>query len=164
MEPNNLETPQTLKAKPAPPEAAGWHEYLRKQKEDSPQRLEEAAKFLAGMVAITLSIVATTLEKMLALNGGLTKCCLAVWLCSLVLAFLVVFPLPYKIVKESAESIAAMHRKTVLFKYRVLVLSMLLFVAALVMLLFIFFGNQPAVNASPVTIPLGDTLPQIITN
>lgn len=94
MEQHNPETPQPIPAKPAPPGVAEWHEYLRKQKEESPQRLEEAAKFLSGMVAITLSIVATTIDKQLALNATLTKACLICWLLSLVLAFLVVFPFP----------------------------------------------------------------------
>lgn len=152
-----------VKARPAPPEAEKWHDYLRRQKEESPQRLEEAAKFLSGMIAITLSIVATAIEKLLAMNAALTKWCLVTWLLSLVAAFLVVFPIPYKIVKDSSESIATMHRKSVVFKYTLLVVSMILFIAALVMLLVIFTSNSTATTGSgkglPLSVPGLDTLP-----
>lgn len=163
MKLNNFENFQTIQAQPAPPGAAEWHEYLRKQKEESPQRLEEAAKFLSGMVAITLSIVATTIDKQLALNAALTKACLICWLLSLVLAFLVVFPFPYKIVKDSSESIARMHARSLRRKYVLLVASMVLFVAALFMLVLIFTGGSTLTTTlpeMPVMAPGNDTLPQ----
>lgn len=151
----------TIKATPAPPEAQHWHEYLRRQKEDSPQRLEEAAKFLSGMIAITLSIVATAIEKLLAMNAALTKWCLVTWLFALVMAFVVVFPIPYKIVTGSSESIAAMHRKSVVFKYTFLVISMVLFLAALVMLLIILTSNTHITGVKEIPLPVmgRDTMP-----
>lgn len=155
---NNRNIP---KAEPAHPEAEAWHEYFRKQREESPQRLEEAAKFLSGMIAITLSIVATTIDKQLTLNPALTRACLLCWLLSLILAFLVVFPLPYKIVKNSAQSIARTHRKTVFFKYIVLALSVSLFMAALVILVIILTGNTGGnvLKDVPRLILSKDTLP-----
>ena len=129
--------PQPIKARPAGPEAESWHEYRRKNRQEEPQRLEEAAKFLAGMISIALTIFLGMLdEKLLAgqLPAGGIAATLAAWVLSLILAFLVLFPRSYRFAAQSAEDIERMHQRVVRYKYWLLVFSVLLFLFAIIML------------------------------
>ena len=41
----------------ASPEKRAWREHLIKMRQEEPLRLEEAAKFLAGMISISLAVL-----------------------------------------------------------------------------------------------------------
>jgi hypothetical protein len=130
-----------LPSRPASPEAQAWHAHLRKVREEEPQRLEEAAKFLAGMISISLSLLLDINETGLAgkdyLPGIATG--ITLWLLSLLSAFLVLFPWGYRFVEGSAESIAQMHRRVVRVKRGFLIASTLLFTTALALLSLVYF-------------------------
>jgi glucan phosphoethanolaminetransferase (alkaline phosphatase superfamily) len=128
---------QPIKAKPATPANEQWLAYLQEQQEQTPLRLEEAAKFLSGMIAICLSIVTTTLDKQLVKAPCLTTLCMVTWLLSLCAAFLVIFPKKYNLVKNAPETIEKAHHQSVQWKYTCLIISVILFVAALVMLVIV---------------------------
>jgi Ca2+/Na+ antiporter len=127
-----------LQAQPAPPEAAHWLAYLRQQREQTPQRLEEAAKFLSGMVSISFTIVAANIATQLAAHQGLSIAMLLTWLLSLFFAFWVIFPKQYKVVSNAADSIKAMHQQSVSNKYKLLAISVVLFFIALSLLFLLY--------------------------
>ena len=127
------EPPTPLPSQPASEAQKAWHAYLRQTQQEEPQRLEEAAKFLAGMISISLSILLKINEKAFAgvsylgwIVAGIT-----LWLLSLLCAFLVLFPWGYRYHEGSAASIVQMHRRAVRRKRGFLIAAALLFTTAL---------------------------------
>lgn len=107
-----------------------WHNYHRSVQEETPKRLEEAAKVLTGVIALTFTLLLgnkelkSSAELLIAFSTGL-------WLLSLVLAFLVVFPRRYKYVSRSSEDIRNMHQRVVRWKFGLLVVSVALYLVAM---------------------------------
>lgn len=130
-----MEEAKIVKSKKPPKDAEEWFEYIREVERKALERLEDAAKFIATMIAISLSIF-------LAVNktgGDLVinwpfKIALAAWILSLLLAFLVLFPFRYRCLSTSVKSIKTMHKRILRTKWILLILSSLLFFAALVIL------------------------------
>ena len=58
-------TPEELILIGRPPDEAdkAWRAWVRKNREDAPQRLEEAAKYLSGMISICFTIFLSVHEK-----------------------------------------------------------------------------------------------------
>ena len=130
----------TIGEKPAP-DTESWYEYTWKEQQQTPNRIEDAAKFLATMISLSLSIFAA-LGKSMFESGhvpGLVKAALVLWLSALVCSFLVLFPWRYRFAKDSVQSFKAMHKKLVRVKYSLLALGLILFLAALSILTAIFF-------------------------
>lgn len=92
-----------------------WQKYLQEQEAKEGERLEDAAKFLSGMISISLTIFlklnarpgATLTE------GYLASAVAVLWLLSLVAAFFVLFPFRYPIREEAPDSIQKMHHRMV---------------------------------------------------
>lgn len=123
----------TLQAKKATPEAQKWHDYQLATRQKEPERIEDAAKYLSGMISISLTIfLAVNPDTFKEAPAGTALITAATfWLLSLLASFLVLFPVPYKYNRTSAEDIERMHNKTVRYKYFWLVLSASCFVVAL---------------------------------
>ena len=51
-----MEEKQTLQSQPTGPDTEKWHEFLIKEQQETPKRLEEAAKTLTGIISITLAL------------------------------------------------------------------------------------------------------------
>ncbi len=141
---DKTDAPKKIKASYASSETRSWHEYVRKSRQEEPKRLEDAAKFLAGMISISLTIFLDLNEK--AFEGmessTVTSVIVIAWLLSLLSAFLVLFPTPYRFAKNSAEDIEKMQRKVVKNKQRLLYVSAALFMFALGMLAFIYIQSK----------------------
>ena len=132
--------PEPLRGRFATPEEEAWQTFRRQSEQETPKRLEEAAKFLSGMISIAFTIF---------LSGGqavfqkpedktlLTIACVC-WLLSLVLTFLVIFPFRWRQASRSAESIERVHRASVRLKYGLLVAGTALFLLALGLLGWVF--------------------------
>jgi hypothetical protein len=135
-----MEEKNVVKSKAPPGDAEDWFEYLRKEEQRTPERLEDAAKFLATMIAISLSIFTAVIKA-----GGVSitawtgRAALFAWLVSLLLAFLVLFPFRYRCVSTSVESIKTMQARIVRIKWILLILSSLLFFVALCILVVMLF-------------------------
>jgi len=50
------EAPNVIKAQRAGKEAAEWRKYQREARQKAPERIEDAAKFLSGMISISFAI------------------------------------------------------------------------------------------------------------
>ncbi len=135
-------TPEPIKATPAGPEKESWVRFSWKEKQETPKRYEDAAKFLASMISISLAIFLSIAGK----NGLSTpqhttgiRVALVLWFLSMLLAFIVLFPLPYKYAKDSIASFQKAHAKIVRVKGFLLSASLVSYFIALFILGAIFF-------------------------
>jgi hypothetical protein len=140
MEEKTPDTPPQLPTRPPTPDEDAWHSWRRADEQETPKRLEEAAKFCAGLYGVTYAILlGSDVDALKHANEDTLKLVAGLWLVSLVTAFVVVFPLPWVYRSDSAASIADMHRRVVRFKYRALKLSAGLYLFALGVLTWLYF-------------------------
>lgn len=139
-------TPESKPASPiagrfASPEKKAWREHLLKMRQEEPYRLEEAAKFLAGMISISLSILLDINENAFVGKShlGWIATGIVLWLLSLLCAFLVLFPWKYAYSEDEALSLESMHRHIVRTKRGFLIAAALLFTAALGIMSVVYF-------------------------
>lgn len=112
-----------------------WQTYLHTAKTKEPERLEDAAKFLSGMISISLTIFLKVNDKgMEGLPQWVMIATVVLWLLALTGAFFVFFPFSYPVSAESPRSIEAFHTKMVQRKRRLLLGSTVCFFLALVIL------------------------------
>ena len=131
--------PHIIQGKRPAPDTQSWREHMWKEKQQTPNRLEDAAKFLATMISISLSLFLTVGKSTLTDSGGPAKLSIALWLLSLIAAFLVLFPWRYKYSSVSVASMKEAHARIVRYKYGLLALSSVLFLAALSILTCLYF-------------------------
>lgn len=113
-------------------EQKSWLEHLWKTEQDIPNRLEDAAKFLATMISISFSFfIAIGKTAVTDASDIRIKLAVVLWLVSLFLAFMVLFPFRYKISSQSVAMIRATHRKIAIVKRTLLILSLVFFTFAL---------------------------------
>jgi len=118
-----------------------WERYQWESLQKTPERLEDAAKFLSGVISISLSLFltlvkATTIEL---LSGGLGKAAMICWVLSIFACLLVIIPRTYRYSKESLQTYRKAHLKIVRYKLRLLYLSFILFSTALALVVIILF-------------------------
>ncbi|MCB9035054.1 MAG: hypothetical protein H6557_00375 [Lewinellaceae bacterium] len=139
------ETPKVIKARRADKEeVAEWRQYQREARQKAPERIEDAAKFLSGMISISFTIFLKANPEGFKGVGGSTPMVFAVvlWLLSLLAAFMVLFPVPFRYSKQSLEDIQRMHGRVVRYKYGWLIASALLFVGALGVMAWVYVGGS----------------------
>ena len=134
--------PPRIQGERPDPDTESWYEYTWKTQQETPARLEECAKFLNGVIAITLTLFLTAGKDSFESQqlSGWAGTALGLWLISLVLCILVLFPWHYRFRDDSVESIKEMHKRIVRAKYGMLAAGMLLFLTALVILIRLFFS------------------------
>ena len=130
-----MEEKKLVKSKEPAKDAEEWLEYIGQVDRKTPERLEDAAKFLATMIAISLSIfTAVTKAGNISFINWPARIALFAWLLSLLFAFLVLFPFRYRCISTGVKSIKTMHARIVRIKWVLLILSSFLFFAALCIL------------------------------
>ena len=131
--PEEKESPKILAAKKTSEADQSWIKHQREVQQQTPQRIEDAAKFLSGMISISLTIfLKLNPEGFKAVAGsGLLNTAVLLWIASLVFTFLVLFPAPYRYNDSSAATIKRMHDKVVRYKYGMLAAGAVLFLGAL---------------------------------
>ncbi len=131
---------EVIKSKQSAPDTKSWYEYIWREKQETPNRLEDAAKFLATMISISLSIFLaigkTSFENYQ--NKTPLKISIILWILSLLVSFFVLFPWRYSCSSTSVNSIKEMHQKVVRNKYWLLIASLVLFLTALSILAYLF--------------------------
>ncbi len=125
----------------AEPEEDSWLDFVQEQEQRQAERVEDAAKFLAGMISIAFAIFLKTDEEAFngATNPWLVKVAAGLWLLSLGASFFVLFPQKYRYSKASATSIQFMNQRVVQRKRGWLLGAMGLFVVALGLLAVEYF-------------------------
>jgi hypothetical protein len=148
------EKTRVMKAQPAGPEKESWYMFRLKEEQETPARYEEAAKFLATMISISLTIFLSVSG----ISGGISPggaakgvtVILIIWLVSLFCSFLVLFPFPYKFADASIDTFKDAHKKIVKNKRTLLKLSVGLYFIALFLLAAIYvFSSFPTPPAEP---------------
>ena len=94
QEKGNDEKRKVLIGKRPPPEAKSWHEYSWKMLQEAPDRVEDAAKFIATMISVTLTIFFASFKRLQSTLTDHTWLVIALgcWIMALFLGFFVLFP------------------------------------------------------------------------
>lgn len=134
---------EIIKSKKPDPDTRSWYEYIWRKQQDTPARIEDAAKFMATMISVSLTIFLAAGGSVLKESGINWQIRLAIilWLVSLICSFLVLFPWRYSYSSVSVKSVKEMHRRIVLVKYTLLIVCLVLFLLTLLILSYVFlFG------------------------
>lgn len=127
-------TPTPLRAQSSAPsdDDQKWLEHYRQEQRNTPVRLEETAKYLAGIISISLTIFVDKRPANLQdwTQGTLTLAAV-LWMLSALLSFAVLFPWRYRYREDSPADIRRAHRRVVRVKMTLLVCSVALFLTAL---------------------------------
>ena len=131
---------QKIQGKIASPDTQSWIEYSYKLEQDVPNRFEDAAKFLATMISLSLTITITAIDrlKIETFPPVLLMFILFTWLIALILAFIVLFPEKYRYSSISADSIKEMQKKIIRDKKRVFIAATLLYIMPFCVLIFTY--------------------------
>ncbi len=132
---------KTATSKVPQPDTESWYDYIVKSQQETPQRLEDTAKYLAGMISISLTIFMAFLGKeALANQQSDIRLILAAasWLLSLLFTFFVLFPGTYRYSEDSLKTIKDMHKKVIRRKTFLLWVSLALYLLALCLLTIVF--------------------------
>ena len=132
------ETVERLGSTPAAPDTRSWYEHMWRTEQETPQRLEDCAKFLATVLGIVLTLLVTlgktTLEQ--GRLAGHVGWAAALGLIALVLCLMVAVPWPYRYADCSVASMKAAHRRIVRCKYTILLAAMAVFLVAMIVMVF----------------------------
>jgi len=83
-----------IKSRKSIPDTRSWYEFFWREKQETPNRIEDAAKFVATMISISLTIflaIGKTAFKNFQTNTFI-KLSVLCWLLSLLISFFVLFP------------------------------------------------------------------------
>jgi len=127
---------QEIQGTPAPPDTKSWFEYSWKLQQEIPNRYEDAAKFLATIIALTITIIFTALDKLniILIHPLLVFVVLVFWLAALLFAFLVLKPEKYQFHSKSSDSIKRTTDQIVRTKQQRFVISTVLYFIPLLLL------------------------------
>jgi hypothetical protein len=136
-----MDEPEIIKSKKNEPDTQSWYEYIRKAEQDTPNRLEDAAKFMATMISISFTLFLSGGKKVFesCQDSLYLKIALIIWLISLFSSFLVLFPQSYKYISFSAADIKRMNKKITSRKRLFLIVSLGLYLISLCILGVLFF-------------------------
>ena len=113
------------------PEDSHWQQHRWSEAQKVPERIEDAAKFLATMISLSLTLALTVTKPAIEQGeyGQENRLLFALgcWLVALLPAFLTLMPLPYQRIPDSTDVYRKMHRRVVKRKYGMLVVSAFLF-------------------------------------
>ena len=127
-----------------PADAQNWIEYSWKMQQEVPNRFEDAAKFLATIISLSITLFFTAIEKLELLmpNTFFVALILLVWVGALVCAFFVMFPFRYEFVSNSEKEIKDLQRKIVAKKKNLFLLSIgFYFIPFLLLIVQLFISN-----------------------
>lgn len=133
-----------MSSRPTTPEEDKWREHRWSEAQKLPERIEDAAKFLATMVSLSLTL-ALTLGKP-AIEAGdygphhRVLWALGCWFVALIPAFLTLMPRPYARVPDSTTEYRRMHARVVRYKYGMLVVGAFLFLLGFLILFLHLFA------------------------
>jgi len=133
-----MNPPQEPQKRFSTPEEDHWRTYRWSTQQKSPERLEDAAKFLATMISLSFSILlglgksAFEAEDDPSLN--IVQFTLGCWLLAALLAFWVLLPRRYFFTQNSIKAFQEKHRAIVRYKHGLLVASVTCFLVGMVIL------------------------------
>ncbi len=134
--------PTNTKGMPPSEAEESWIKHAQTEIQKEPARLEEVAKFLVGVVSISLTIFISKRPEGLAdWTGAWFVTATVLWMLSVLLSFFVLYPLRYRFNEDSPDSIRKAYQKITNHKRMVLVLSLLSFFVALGLAAYAFLAG-----------------------
>ncbi len=123
--------------------AESWTAHALKMQQNAPEHFENAAKFLAGLVSICLTLFVKINDTAFANTEFFVWIGLGVilWLTSIVLSFFVFFPFTYSYFDESPKQIEDACRDIVRTKKRYLRFATIAFLLGLIILTWVFLSS-----------------------
>ncbi|HLC15942.1 MAG TPA: hypothetical protein VJL89_06915 [Thermodesulfovibrionia bacterium] len=121
----------------SPPDTKSWFEYSWKLQQDVPARYEDAAKFLATMISLSLTIFTTALDKLKVISFPpvVLLVSLVIWLIAMFFAFHVLWPKSYYFYDKSVESVKKAQKEIIHTKKKYFTLSAVLYFVPFVILI-----------------------------
>lgn len=109
-----------------------WIEHVRKEQQQSPQRMEDTAKYLAAIISISLTIFLNqSTTEFSSLAKQVLNLAVLLWGGAAVISFFVIFPWAYRYNPESPESIRNTYKRITRIKRWLLITSVLCYLIAL---------------------------------
>ncbi len=144
MEEQPSNAPAALRGRPATPDEEAWHNFRRQSEQETPKRLEEAAKYLSGLISVVIAIFSASDDSNIfkKISGPWQGSIFLMWTVALAATLFVIFPLRWRQVSQSAADIERVHRASVRFKYWMLALGVILFLLAVGLLGFTFWNSR----------------------
>ncbi|MCO6491413.1 MAG: hypothetical protein J5I98_23550 [Phaeodactylibacter sp.] len=134
--------PPKARASAASETEKSWVNHAQTDIQKEPERLEEAAKFLVGVISISLTIFISNRPEAIAdWTSGWFIAATVIWMLSVVLSFFVLFPWRYKFNEDSPKDIKNAYRRISATKMLLLVLSLGCFFLALVLASYAFLAG-----------------------
>ena len=117
----------------SPRDTKYWMEYARQLEAGSPERFEDAAKFLVGIISINLTILFTALTKLSVeiFPPGLVAVVIILWAAAVLFAFFTLFPRKYEFKSFQRDDIKRTHGEILKRKRLYFVLSVILYMGGL---------------------------------
>jgi len=129
---NIMSEQQKVKGKAPSTQQSSWVAHAQSAQQKQPERLEETAKFLVGIISICLTIFITNPpDRLPGWAGHCFKVSTALWLASALLAFFVLYPRPYVFNPDVPAEIEAAFDKVTKHKRLLLQLSLVGFLVGL---------------------------------
>lgn len=136
----NKKTP-TAKSTPPTDSDKSWLTHAQKEKQEAPKRLEDIAKFLVGIISISLTFfISKRPEGLEATMTDKLAIATIIWFLAMGLSFLVLFPWRYRFDPESPEDIERAYGEITTWKYGFLVLSVAAYAVAMGIVGWVFIG------------------------
>jgi hypothetical protein len=123
--------PKANSSAPSPSDLS-WLKHAQADQQKAPERLEETAKYLSGIVSIALTIFISNQAKEVvgAAENWLVGAVL-LWMLAVVLSMFVLFPWRYSFVSDAPQSIQDAYSRVVKTKRLLLIISMIAFLIGL---------------------------------
>lgn len=117
------------------PDTKAWLEFSWKLVQEGPNRFEDSAKFLTSIIAITITILLTTLVNLkLIFHSYFISMTFVFWIAALLFAFFVMFPQRYSFSSYSTQSVKETITKIANKKRKLFIISVLLYFIPFVIL------------------------------
>ena len=124
------------------PDTRSWYEYQWKERQETPGRLEEAAKFVSGTMAVCLTLFLAAGKSQwenIGASSGRLKTAVILLLLGLLVTILVLFPWRYRYSGVSIEDFKRAHGRIILVKRVLLIAGLFLFLVSLAIMADLFF-------------------------
>lgn len=119
-----------------------WINHVQSEIQKEPARLEETAKFLVGIIGVSLTLFITKRPEGLASwTSAWLIASSVIWMFSVLLSFFVLYPWRYSFNEASPEDIKRAYQKITRTKRRFLVLSLSCFFLALGIAVYAFLAG-----------------------
>ena len=137
-----MSTPPKAKAGPPSEAEQSWVKHVQAEIQKEPQRLEETAKFLVGIISISLTIfLSKRPEGLAAWTGAWFVASAVIWMLSALLSFFVLYPWRYRFNEASPDDIRRAYGRITRAKRVLLVLSLGAYFLALGLGCYAFLGG-----------------------